>query len=45
MVDVTQNNHQNYITNQMYFPFTLEHDFSNTKSKVCTSARQKEKSK
>lgn len=45
MADLTQNSHQNYITNQMYFLFTLRHDSSETKSKLHRSARQKEKSK
>lgn len=42
MADLTQNSHQNYITNQMYFLFTLRQGSSPTKSKVQTSARQRE---
>lgn len=45
MADLTQNSHQNYVTYQMYFLFTLRQESSHTKSKVHTSARQKEKSK
>lgn len=45
MADLTQNSHQNYVTNQMYVPFTWTQESSHTQSKVHTSAGQKEKSK
>lgn len=46
MVDLTQNSHQNYVTKQIYFLFTLiRQESSHIKYKVHTSARQKEKSK